>query len=120
MEKLTWVPRGGLIVLMAELTPGVEEKRIAFQKDGAEETINEETIIDIIDVDGNYYIEDYRYFIYDKGESVKYDLGLGDEVMFNFANLREIERTTDRSLKKTYFIIADSVITMRRPGSKTI
>jgi len=115
-RELDWIPRGGLVVLKAILNPGVEDRKLAFEKEGAEEVINNETITDVVDADKNFYIEDYKYFIIDKGESVQNDLLFGDEVLFNFANLREIQGVSDRSKRETYFTLGDSVITMRKPG----
>jgi hypothetical protein len=120
MNELTWVPRGHSVVLRALLKPGIQDKLTAFKADDAEEVIDEETIFDLVDENDNFHPGNYRYFIHDKGEEVKYDLDIGDEVLFDFHNLREVTGESDRSLAETYFLVVDGAITMRKPGSINI
>lgn len=103
MDKLTWVPRGNNVIVKAILKP---------------EKANEK--ISIVSETGEYYAEDYLYYVHDVGEEVSNDLSIGDEVFLNLANLKVIHGVTNRKEKETYFFTIDGVITLRRPGPQNI
>lgn len=103
MDKITWTPRGDIVILEARLKPEVANRKI-----------------EIITAEGHHLLEDFEYFIYDKGELVSNDLSIGDEVFFNLANLRIIHGITNSKKDKTYYFLSELLLQLRRPGPAII
>jgi len=115
MDKIKWIPRGTAIIIKGLLKPGIEEKKIESKKEDSE--INE---VDIIDVEGNYYVDDYVYYLFDKGEFVKNDMQIGDEIIINYNSISEIAGLTDRKLTETYFMANDGSVSLYSPAPQII
>jgi len=99
----TWAPRGNIVILEARLKPEIANRKT-----------------EILTADNEHYLDDFDYFVYDKGEEVNIDLTVGDEVLFNVANLRIIHGITNAKKDKTYYFLSELLIQLRRPGPAII
>ncbi len=132
MSKGKWQPRTNIVILKGILKEDIYQNKLTMDKAKEEvekdkdgnpiEELSYEGFeeVDIIDQNGDFYFDDYSCFVEDIGEEVANDLGIGDEVFLNAANMRIINDVTDRKKKETYFFAIDQVITMRRPGPQNI
>ena len=104
MVETTWAPWKENIILRGVLKREVSERKVKST-----------------DNDGNYYIDDYDWFVYDKGNEVDPFLEIGDEVEVNHANIRVLNGVTNRKKEETLALLAsDLLIRCRRPGPVTI
>ncbi len=129
---MNWKPRNNVMILRGVISKDIYNKKLQIDEAKANAEKNEDgnpieaieldgfTEIDVIDEDGNYYFDDYNFFIEDKGPEVSNDLFEGDEVYLNARNVSVIRNITDRSKAKTYFFATDGMITMRQPGPSQI
>lgn len=106
MKKINWAPRGNIVLLRAVLKPEIAKSKILRA-----------------DSDGNHFIDDYEFFVHDKGEEVGMDLELGDQIYCNYANIKFIHDDKDGTQRKedeTFVMILDQLIDLRKPGPQTI
>lgn len=103
MVKTTWVPRRDSVIIRGVLKNEVVNRKVK-----------------VTDSDGNYYLDDYDWFVYDKGEDVDPYLEIGHEIYMNHANIRVFFGITDRKKEETLAYISDMLILFNRPAPTQI
>lgn len=93
MERLDWIARGNMVILKGVLKEEVKNSKVIRA-----------------DSDGNHFLDDYIYYVEDVGPDVRNDLEIGSEIYCNYANIKIIHGTTDRTADEAYFMIMDQLI----------
>jgi len=93
MEKFDWIPRGNIVVLKGVLKKEVRDSKIIKRTS-----------------DDEYFIDDFIYYVYDKGPDVRDDIEIGSEIYCNYANIKIIYGTTNRKAEESYYMIIDQLI----------
>ena len=95
MEKFDWIPRWNIVILKGILKKEVRDSKIIKRTS-----------------DDEYFIDDFEYYVYDKGPDVRDDLEIGSKIDCRYENIKIIHGTTDRKAEESYYMILDQLINL--------